>query len=85
MGQVDALVVAGRNIHIQTKLLAFFQVRSRADKSTDPELGSLHIGQNRNKTPFFFFKLADVADPLLVFLMRPVAEVNPESIGAGVD
>src|SRR4030095_16493504 len=85
MGQLRALGVALRLVEIETIGAAGLQLDQAAGKGADSQLRSLQIHQDADRTPALLLDLADEVVALLVILVRAVAEIEAEHVGAGLE
>ena len=85
MRQVDAQALARRRIEVELEWLAGLQMHPPAAKPPDAQLGSLHIGQDADRAVEPVLQLADHREAGGVVLVRAVAEIEPEHVGAGLE
>src|SRR3546814_9774703 len=83
MRQRRALVVARRLIEIEAKALACRQHRFAVLQLADAQLGPLHVGEDADRPLQLVLDRADGLIALSMVVVRAVAEVEAEHIGAG--
>ena len=85
MRQVDARGTAWRRVQIELESLAGLQLHAPAGEIADAQLRALHVGENADRPVEAVLELADHGEARGVILMRAVAEVEPEHVGAGLE
>src|SRR3546814_2781731 len=83
MRQRRALVVARRLIEIEAKALACRQHRFAVLQLADAQLGPLHIGEDADRPLQLVLDRADGLLALSMIVVRAVAVVEADHIGAG--
>ena len=85
MRQTNPCFVTGCVIQIQGKFLSFFKQNFVFFKIPDPQFRPLQICQNGDQAPLFFFQRSNDFNALPMFRMGAVTEINPKSVGAGIN
>jgi hypothetical protein len=83
MRHADARGVAGRGAEIQTQAVAGLQPDLAVGELAQPELGSLQVGQDRERTTDEHLRLPHRGDGAGMVGMGAMAEVDPEDVGPG--
>ncbi len=83
--QVHARGVARRRIGIEREALALGQRGGIGREAADPELRSLQVDENADRPAVLAFDRADRRHQLAHALVRGVAHVDAEDVGAGLE
>lgn len=78
--QQNPCFIARNILHVQRKLLPFFQQNFAVFERSDSELWSLHIRHNRYAHALFFRHTPYNLISPFVFFLCPVAEIKPEPV-----
>jgi hypothetical protein len=85
MRKMRALFAAGGGIGIEYERGAILELRAAVTKCTEPKLRSLQVGENADWASVALFDRADDFDELPHGVMRRVAHVDAEHVGARVE
>ena len=85
MRQVHARGVAGRIVGIEREGVALLHHGEAAAELSEPQFRPLQIDQDADRAIVFLFDAADRRDQLAHFVMRGVAHVDAEHVGAGLE
>jgi hypothetical protein len=85
MRQVHALRVAGRGVRIERERRAVVEHGRAAGERSDPQLRSLQVDQDADGPAVVVLDLPDRRDQLAHAVVRGVAHVDAEHVGAGLE
>ena len=83
MGEVDARLPSRRRVRVEREGVAVAQLNAAAVEFADAQLRSLQVNENADRPPDFLLERADHRDAFAHRVMRGVAHVDPEDVGAG--
>ena len=79
------LAVPGVGVHVEAQLLALLQLHRPLGEGAEPQLGALQVHQDGDRVIVFLLERAELLDPLAMIVVRAVAEVQAEDVGAGLE
>src|SRR6185437_13663201 len=85
MRQLDPRAVAGRLVGIERKTLAVLQLHRAFRERTQPEFRSLKVDQDADRPAITGFDVADGLHQLAHLVVRGMAHVDAEYVGAGFE
>ncbi len=85
MRQLHALGVAGRRIGIEREILALVDFRRAVLEGAEPQLRPLQVDQNADRPAVLGLDFADVRHQFAHPLVRGVAHIDAEHVGAGLE
>ena len=83
MRQIDARGSAERRVAVESEGVALVQVDGAAGEGAEPQLRSLQIDEDADRAAGLFLERADHRHPLAHDVMRGMAHVDAEDVGAG--
>jgi hypothetical protein len=83
--QRDAAAGAGRGVEVEADPVPLFDGDRTLGQASDPQLGPLQVGENRNGAPGLLLNRAHDVVALLMLLVAAVAEVEAEHVGPGLE
>ena len=83
MRQIDTRGSAERRVAIESEDVPLAQVHGAAGEGAKSQFGSLQIDEDADRAAGFFFKRTNHRHPLAHDVMRGVAHVDAEDVGAG--
>src|SRR6202041_862834 len=83
MRQIDARLAPRRGVAVKDEGLTALQVGGAVGERPEPELRPLQIDKDTDWAAGLFLHLADHRDPLPHHVMRSMAHVDAEDVGAG--
>ena len=84
-GRLTRCESPGVAVQVQPERLAGLQMHTAAAEPADAQFGALHVGQNADGPVELFLQFADHGEAGGMVLVRAVAEVQPEHVGAGLE
>src|SRR3954447_22712590 len=85
MRKLHAPVVASRLFGIEDEAFSVLELHGALGEGAEAKLGALQINQNADRTAIAAFDIANGLDQLSHLIMRGVAHVDAEHIGASLE